>query len=215
MSLWSNPIGGIRGGGSTSRLILGAANETVTYNGGASGTVTLDANGSGSISIPNGTYQFTGGVSGYSTGILTVDANTSVIYVRPVGTIYWYGVWAEEIYHTYGSDPGPVDNTTYFRWNFPHNGNWAALYTNNEGTGYTTCTIRNKGGTDGYCRLGYGNAGADPSGQTIVTVSNKSTWGDTTLTFSPTSGRTIKLYGYKYNNRSLYVDICEWYLGDR
>lgn len=202
----------------TSRLILGAKNEVVTYAGPASGTVTLNASGAGTVNLPNGSYQFNGGTSGYVRTV-TIDSNTTTIHVRPVGTIYWYGAWAENPVYTYASDPGVVDSDTFFTWTFPQNNAWQALHTNNDGAGFAACTLKYRGSySTSYAKLGYG-ANSSTSGATLAAnfVSyNTTVWSSISFAYTPdTTGKTIRLFGYKYNGRDYYLDIQEWYLGDR
>lgn len=215
MSIIGNAIM-IGGGGPILRTVYGAAGETITYGGG---TIVLESNGTKQISLPNGSYQFTGGTSGYTTGTITVDSNTTAIYVRPVGTIYWYGAWGENVQSTYSSDPGPVNNSDYFKWAFPQNGVWHALYTSNAGAGYTACTLKYRGfyGT-AYVKLGYGD-GSTTSGATVsgnFVAYSTTNWSTITLSFTPdNSGKTIRIFGEEYSNRGYYLDVQEWYLGTR
>ena len=198
------------------RLILGAKNETVTYSGtGGSGSVTLDGDGKGSVKLANGTYQLNGGVSGYETTV-TIDNATTTVWLRPVGAIYWYGVFTEQVFSSYVSDPGPVEEDTYFKWEFPTNST-TALYTNNGADEYGECHLKYRGffSTDGYCRIGYDN-GPPPNYSTSppLTEVSQTVWNNTTLSITPASGSTVRLYGNSAN-RDYYIEVQEWYLGDR
>lgn len=203
----------------TSRLILGGKNEVVTYAGPASGTVTLNASGAGTINLSNGSYQFNGGTSGYVRTV-TIDSNTTTIHVRPVGTIYWYGAWAVNPLYSYSKDPGVVDNDTYCTWNSPQNNTWHVLYSPDDGDGYSSCTLKYRGSySTSYTRLGYGSSNSpNTSGETLASnfVSQDATnWASITFSFTAATGKAPRIYSYKYNNRSYYLDIQEWYLGSR
>ena len=203
--------GGGGGGSSVSLIILGAKNETVTYTGPESGSVVLDVNGVGSATLKRGAYVFSGSVSGYVTAALTVDKDTTTIYVRPVGALYWYGVQIALL--TPSSGTGPTYEDDHFSWLYP--ASWSSLATNNNGAGYTSCTMRYwANGTSTTLYLGYGSTNAPSGTQQKVVCPNTNTYTDKTLNFTPDdSGATIRIYGDAYGTR--HVEVCEWYLGDR
>lgn len=211
MSIIGNAIMVGGGGGHASILVLGAKNETVSYQGGAGGTVTLDSNGNGTLTIPYGAYIFSGSVSGYVTNQIAVTQSTSVIYVRPVGTIYWYGAVVARLIPHLESEMTYYD--TYFDWKFSGS-SWVRLQTDQRGAGYTDCTIRAKGlASSSSCKLGYGSAD-NPSDIPNVTLSLSSSFTDFTLSFTPdSSGSVIAIHGNPYGER--HVTVSEWYMGDR
>ncbi len=225
MSIIGNAILAGGGGSATARMILGAKNEVVTYAGPVSGTVTLNASGAGTLKLPNGSYQFNGGTSGYVRTV-TIDSSTDTVHVRPVGTIYWYGSWTVNPQYSYTKDPGVVehdpdteDPNIYFRWAFPVNGTWHIINSTHEGDGYGSCTMRYRGVySTSYARLGYGS-GLNPntSGDTLspVFVSyDRVNWANVSFSYTAASGNTIRIYGYR-NNQDYYLDVQELYLGDR
>ena len=222
MSVLGNALtlGGGGGGGSAPILVLGAKNETVTYSGSASGTVILGEDGSGRVSLSSGTYSFSGGVSGYVKSNVVVDSSTSIIYVRPVGTIYWYGAIGETGAFAVSSTTSTgiiTYNSDTFKWVYPTETDYSTLFTNVDGTGYTSCTVLSTAtGTSTTCYLAYDDTiVTNPSSlQYKVAVSNTSAFTAFTLTFVPDStGSTIRLHGAGYSTRS--VTVKEWYLGDR
>jgi len=190
--------------------VLGAKNEVVSYTGDGSGSITLDANGEGTANIRKGTYTFTGGVSGYSKAY-TVNASMTV-YVRPVACIYWYGVKLGTITPSTGSSPTYYD--TYFQWNFPSNSDYAALRTGNNGSGYSSVTVKtttcNMGG---YGFVTYHNA--DSPGTSWSHTATLSNNGTVTHNYTYASGYQIRISGYNYKSRGYYTRVQEWYLGDR
>jgi len=68
----------------------GGISETISYSGTSSGSVTLGTNGKGTVSLPTGTYTFTGGLSGHSTGSVSITA-AKTVNVYPAGALFWYG----------------------------------------------------------------------------------------------------------------------------
>ena len=203
---------------STSRTILGAKNEIITYAGATSGTITLDANGMGTLKLPNGPYQFIGSISGYIR-FITLSDNIITIHVRPIGTIYWYGVWAISPQYSYTSDPGVIDYDTYFHWNCPVNNTWHILYVLNDGVGYEIFTVKHRQNTTAYSRQGYGSSN-NPNDTGEIVSSNyikndSTTWETTSLKYTASTGKTHRIYGYKNNGQGLFIEIQEWYLGER
>ena len=208
-------VGG--GGGSSNRLIFGAKNETITYTGASNGSLVLNENGAGSIKLLNGSYQFSGSISGYSRNTV-IDKNTSIIYVRPIGTIYWYGAWMGNPVYAYNPDPGVINEDVYFKWFFPVNDAWYGVNIN-DGIGYTSCTIKYRGlYGNGYAYLGYGAVNnPTTSGETTIICSsyNQTEWTTSSFTYTPTPEKIMRLYGRNYNSRGYYLEIQEWYLGER
>ena len=88
--------GGGGGGLKVSVTLYGAKNEVITFTGKDTGTVTLDANGTGTATLKKGSYNFTGGVSGFVKSNVEISGDTTV-YVRPEHILYWYGVVAQTL----------------------------------------------------------------------------------------------------------------------
>lgn len=82
----TNAVAG--GGRQVTLTLLGAPGEKVSWSG--DGYATLGADGSTVVQLDRGSYIFTGGVSGYSTGLIAVQRD-GVVYVRPEKAAYWYG----------------------------------------------------------------------------------------------------------------------------
>ena len=71
------------------RTIHAGAYETITMSF-TNRTITTNSDGNVNFPIPNGTYTFTGSVSGESF-TRTVASDTKDVYVMPEGALYWYG----------------------------------------------------------------------------------------------------------------------------
>ena len=69
----------------------GGCNETITYTGTSSGSVVLNNNCHNSVTIPVGTYTFTGSYSGSGTAVTQAVTANCTINVYPAGAVFWYG----------------------------------------------------------------------------------------------------------------------------
>jgi len=195
----------------------GAGQLEVIATLNSSGTTTQ------AVSLPSGTYQFIGSVSGYTTGPVTVDSNTSIIRLRPANIIYWYGVLGDTLMAT---QSGTITyNTTYMTWNLPGSPyrTWGTVHPSVDGTGVTSCTLRYDcvlASNSSYVRLGYGSQdnpnNENPRGNEYIRVLPRGTTDKySAIRFTPEAGKTPRIYGYKYTNNAEYVNVYEWYLGNR
>lgn len=125
--------GGGGGGLKVSVTLYGAKNEVITFTGKDTGTVTLDANGTGTATLKKGSYNFTGGVSGFVKSNVEISGDTTV-YVRPQRIIYWYGVKAETM---------DIDGSNYSSPSITENENsiTVSAYSNSVSSSYNYMTV--------------------------------------------------------------------------
>jgi len=90
----------------------GGVSEKITYSGTTSGSVTLGTNGSGTVALSPGTYTFSGGTSGYSTGSVAINAAKTVNVHYP-GAIFWYGNGDQTGESLYSVSGGFSSNTNH------------------------------------------------------------------------------------------------------